>query len=294
MRFFPAAAAALAAALALAGHPGPAHAWKSGTRGSNATSFASWRGTPLGVAVGWAPFDSWTGMLNYMSSSNPRALKSRSANVSIGLGLFPKGGSLSACAAGQYDANFRTIGSRLAANGVGDAELRLGWEPGSADWPWHAVNRPADQWRACFVRAARALKGSGPNLRIAWHYNKKGSKGAGASNLWDGAVSAVVTNIGVSHYDDNEARFGTETHDGQPWGLRAWLSFARARGKKLEMAEWGVGRRGDNPGYVEGMHRFFRDAGDGIAHEGYFNSGCCTLYPSTSKPNSAKRYRELF
>jgi hypothetical protein len=176
---------------------------------------------------------------------------------------------------------------------VGDAELRLGWEPGSKDRPWHAVGRPAEQWRACFVRAAKALKGAAPNLRIAWHVNKKPSH-VDFRTLWDDAVSGVVTNIGVSHYDDAYDRFGTETIDGSPWGLRAWLAFVRSKGKKLEMAEWGVGRAGDNPEYIQNMHDFFHEAGDTIAHEGYFNAGCCTLYPSTTKPKSAARYRELF
>jgi hypothetical protein len=106
MRFFP-AAAALAAALALAGQADPAGAgatWKSGTRGSDASSFASWRGTALGVAVGWAPWSSWDALLNYFSSSNPRALRSKNPNVSIAVGLFPVGGSLSACASGSYTA----------------------------------------------------------------------------------------------------------------------------------------------------------------------------------------------
>jgi hypothetical protein len=124
--------------------------------------------------------------------------------------------------------------------------------------------------------------------------NKKGSKGGGVTRLWDGKVSAVVTNIGVSHYDDDYARFGTELSRGEPWGLRAWLAFAQARGKKLEMAEWGVGRRGDRPEYVQQMHDFFHFAGAGIAHEGYFNAANKRLYPTTDLPKSAAKYRELF
>jgi hypothetical protein len=267
--------------------------WKSGTRGGNMTEFATWRGTPLGVAVGWAPWNTWSNMLSYFSSTNPKSLRSKHPNVSIALGLFPTGSSLSACAAGQYDGNFKTIGSRLASSGVGDAEIRLGWEPGSTDRPWHAVNRPAEQWRSCFVSAARALKSAAPNLRIAWHMNKKGSKGT-VSDLWDSNVSSVVTNIGVSHYDDDHARFGTELSDGEPWGLRAWLKYARDRGKKLEMTEWGVGRRGDRPEYVHQMHDFFHFAGARLAHEGYFNSGNKQLYPTTNLPRSAAKYRELF
>ena len=57
--------------------------WRSGTSGGEATGFASWRGAPLELATGFAPFDNWTGMLNYMSGNNPRTLRARSANVSM-------------------------------------------------------------------------------------------------------------------------------------------------------------------------------------------------------------------
>jgi hypothetical protein len=295
-RLAAAAAAAAVVVLAFVGSDATAHnvGWKSGTRGGNATSFASWRGTSLNVAVGWAPWSDWSGMLSYFSSSNPRALRAAHANVSIAVGLFPKnGGNLADCAAGKYAANHKSIGSRLVANGVGDAELRLGWEPNSRDKPWTAAGKPPEQWKACFANAARALKGAGPNLRIAWHMNKKAPR-VDVNTIWPAEVASLITNIGVSHYDDEYARFGTETHNNSPWGLRAWLAFARGKGKKLELAEWGVGRRGDRPEYIQGMHDFLHDAGDGIAHEGYFNAGCCTLYPSTNKPRSAARYRELF
>jgi hypothetical protein len=266
-------------------------AWKSGVSGANGTGFASWRGASLGLATGWAPWNNWSSMIGYMSSSNPRALKARSSNVSIGLGLFPKsGGNLADCAANRYAANHRSIGSRLAANGVGDAELRLGWEASNASYPWTAVGHSAEQWKACFTNAAKAIKSGGPNLRIAWHMAKKGK--INPKNIYpDGAP---ITNIGVSHFDDDQARFGMETADGGPWGLRAWLAFARSKGKKLELAEWGVGRRGDNAAYIENMYEFFRDAGSSLAHEGYLNGREHQLYSSTRVPRSSARYRQLF
>jgi hypothetical protein len=265
--------------------------WKSGSNGYNASSFAAWRGSPLGLIVGWAPYGDWNSMLGYFRDNNARALKSRSSNVSIGLGLFPtRGGNLADCAAGRYVANHRSIGSRLTANGVGDAEIRLGWEATNKSFPWTAVGKSATQWKACFTKAAEALKAGAPNLRIAWHMAKKGKMKA--TDIWpDGAP---ITNIGISHYDDEEARFGMETENGSPVGLRAWLAFAKKKGKKLELAEWGVGRRGDNPDYVAKMHDFFREAGSSLAHEGYLNGNGHELYSPTKHTKSSARYRELF
>ncbi len=265
--------------------------WKSGTNDRNASDFARWRGSPLGLATGWAPWNNWNGMLSYMKGGGPARLKARNANVSIGLGLFPKtGGNLADCAAGRYASMFRTMGSSLAAKGVGDAEIRLGWEASNAGYPWTAVGKSATQWKACFTSAARALKTGSPRLRIAWHMAKKGK--INVNTIWpDGAP---ITNIGVSHYDDPWARFGMETKNGSPVGLRAWLAFAKKKGKKLELAEWGVGRRGDNPAYIQNMYDFFRAAGSDLAHEGYLNGNGHELLAPTRWPKSSARYRELF
>lgn len=230
-------------------------------------------------------------MLSYMSGTNPRTLRSMSSNISIGVGLFPKsGGNLADCAANKYAANHRSIGRRLAANGAGNAEVRLGWEANNSSYPWTAVGHSAEQWKACFTNAAKAIKSGGPGLRIAWHMAKKGR--VNVNSLWP--AEAPITNIGVSHYDDGQARFGNETADGSPWGLRAWLAFAKSKGKQLEMAEWGVGRKGDNPSYIQNMYAFFRDAGGALAHEGYLNGREHQLFSATRVPKSSAQYRSLF
>ena len=271
--------------------------WKSGVGSGDANGFAAWRGRPLGLATGWAPWDNWANMLNYMKGGNPGNLKSRSTNVSIGLGLFPQsGGSLADCAAGAYAGNHRDIGQALAAK-IADAEVRLGWEANNSSYPWTAVGKPADQWKACFVNAATAIKAGGPSLRIAWHMAKKGK--INVYTIYPDQDDALITNIGVSHFDDAEARFGFETADGSPSGspvgLKAWADLACAKKhKQLEMAEWGDGRRGDNPAYIERMYRFFSEAGSCLAHEGYLNGREHQLYPTTNLPNSARAYQRLF
>jgi hypothetical protein len=156
--------------------------------------------------------------------------------------------------------------------------------------PSTASTTESEQWKACFTRVANAMKAAGPNLRICWSMAKKGR--IDVRTIWpDGAP---ITNICLSHYDDAYDRFGTETYLGGPWGLRAWLSFARGKGRKLAFGEWGVGRAGDNPQYIQDMHDFLVEAGDGIAHEAYFNTGDKQLYPVGENPKSSALYRELF
>ena len=105
---------------------------------------------------------------------------------------------------------------------------------------------------------------------------------------------APITNIGVSHYDDAEARFGDETYKGGPWGLRAWVAFARSKGKKFAIGEWGVGRVGDKPLYIQQMHDFLQENSADIAHEAYFNTSKYQLYPVGPNPKSSELYRQLF
>ena len=74
---------------------------------------------------------------------------------------------------------------------------------------------------------------------------------------------------------------------------RGW-PFAKSKGKRLQLSEWGGGRDGDSPGYIDNMYAFFRDDGGSLAHEGYFNSRECQLYAPTKIPETSARYRQLF
>jgi hypothetical protein len=287
--------------LALGATAASAHnaGWKSGvmrTAVAEPQAFANWRGTPLGVAIGWIQWrdGGWKRMYEYASGNDIRVLRRASANVSLGQPLFPTGGSVWACAHNQYDANHREVARRLVANGVGNAEIRLGWE-GNGDWfPWAAAGTDPANWRACFVNAARAFKSVSSNFRIAWSMSKKGR--LDVRKLWPAGNADLISNICLSVYADPWVRWGQETYEGGPYGLRAWLDFAKAKGKKLCIGEWGVGLHGDDPAFVQKMHDFLTYAmtTGAFAHEGYWNNAKGRLYPTTSVPKSAALYRQLF
>ena len=203
--------------------------------------------------------------------------------------LFPNGGNRTACAKGDYDDEQREVARRLNANGVGDAEIRLGWEA-SGDWyAWTAVGKSATDWKNCFTHVAKAMKAQAPKLRIAWHMAKKGK--IDVRTIYP--AGAPITNIGVSHYDDAEDRFGLETYKGGP-GLESLVPIRGSKGKKFEISEWGVGRSGDNPQYIQDMYNFLQWAGNSIAHEAYFNTSKYQLYPIGPNPKSSALYQKLF
>ena len=103
-----------------------------------------------------------------------------------------------------------------------------------------------------------------------------------------------IINARVSHYDDAQHRFGHETYLGGPWGLQAWADFAHGKGKMFCLAEWGVGRAGDNPAYIQQMHDFLERNQGIVAHEAYFNTSKYRLYPVGSLPESSALYQQLF
>ena len=176
---------------------------------------------------------------------------------------------------------------RLALNGLGGIQIRLGWEA-NGDWfPWTAVGKSAEEWKQCYTRVALAMKSTAPELSFCWSMGKKGRIDVRTIFPDEAPISAIC----LSHYDDPYDRFGYETHNGGPWGLRAWLDLARAKGVKLALGEWGVGRAGDNPQYIQDMHDFLVEAGDTIAYESYFNTGVYPLFPADQNQSRARSIR---
>ena len=191
--------------VALTGSAALAHntGWKSGVRNNSATTgFASWRGTGLGVVSGWIDWkNGWSGHVQLRQRQQPplapvqvvqRELRPRplSRPAATCRPVLPAATTMS-----------RERRRRLVANGVGDAEIRLGWEA-SGDWfPWSAAGKPAEQWKACFTRC-----GQGDEVRDGQqppHRLVHGEEGAGRRpHHLPRRRSSLITNIGISHYDD--------------------------------------------------------------------------------------------
>lgn len=62
-------------------------------------------------------------------------------------------------------------------------------------------------------------------------------------------------------------------------GLRYWAKFAKSKGKRLSVPEWGLypgyawkgNGGGDNANYMKKMFSFFRENRGNLAYEAYFN-----------------------
>jgi beta-mannanase len=206
--------------------------------------------------------------------------------------------SLSQVAAGAYDAYFTNFAKNLAALGRGNADLRLGWEFNGNWQPWSAYNPTT--FVAAFRHVAKGLKQLLPSATIDWNGNWGGSQCGHDpfTELYPG--DDVVDVIGVDTYDGGWVPALTSTQFASwrtsKYGLQAWLDFAKARGKKLAVPEWGLvsGQEGDNVAFVDGMYAFFQANAASLAFESYFNHGSRALYDPVSMPKASAEYRALW
>lgn len=253
-------------------------AWHSGVFSHDAqqtTQFAQARGRPVDVLAVFPTRDSWATILQDWWMSPTAVPEGFTGTLAVGVPLFPGDGSLAAAASGADDARWEELG-RLIASRYPDAWVRPGWEMNIPNWPWAATPENVSEYKAAFRRAATALRRGGPGLRIVFNPNE----GRGAS-LPDARLAYpgddVVDVIGIDAYDWYPAydSGGWEEHRTKDQGWDFWANFARARGKKFAVPEWGVmtgsdASGGDNPTYIRSVLEWMGDNADIMAFDAYF------------------------
>jgi hypothetical protein len=286
---------------------------------SVAGAYAAWRGGRRpDVNVVFVPGDSWTVMENRPKGSYFRSKVGLSAQLVVSLPMMPATAPKrhAACARGEFDGHFRTIGAALQAAGAGRAVLRLGWEynRGSGSHAWGidtAEEIPA--YVACFRREVAALKSAAPGLTIEWTNGRYTRMAVSPTRAYPG--DDVVDIVGIHYYDNPQYprqstqaewdRQSTMTYAGGPMGIATWVAWASDRGKKLAVSEWGVwgvegftgsvDTKGDDPVYVQNMYDFFDAHADAIAYENYYGRPALhRLFPTTVFPRSSALYRRLW
>ncbi|MEK0084338.1 glycoside hydrolase family 26 protein [Benzoatithermus flavus] len=291
--------------------------WASGASSVD-SAFEAWRGRRLDVKTGflairhgWAEFTQ-VGFVRGLTRSGARAV--------LGVGLVPERarGQLGACANGAFDTYIRRVGQGLVSAGADDAILRLGWEANRmGDFPWGVLG-DGSSYKNCFRRWVQVLR-SVPGQSFVFDFNMgaRGNLPYSQDNIYPGAEYVDV--IGTQRYDrcpavrsdaDWNALYDVRQGNGNPVGLGAWLAWAKAKGKRFSVPEWGVSNHHpslhcpdngfDNPFFIEKMYRFFRANAAVMAYESYFNGdsqayrGAYKIFPSGRNPRAAARYRELW
>ena len=281
--------------------------WASGAWGENEPSgvreWAAWRGRPVDVATWWVDRSSWGGMTDFSAIADAGF-----DTYSVGIPPFPEdsGGSLKACAAGDYDRHWADIGRAISAAGLQNKiVVRLGWEF-DGDWYEWSARDPA-AFAQCWRQAVSAAESVAPGIRWAWNVSR-GPNHIPADSTRAYPGDQYVDTIGVDSSDfyppATDERSWNEHLNGE-FGLNYWLGFARRHHKSLSIPEWG-GVSGtqeeaghDNPFYIRKMHGFFAQNAEWIGYESYFDTTegywrSELMNSGSDLPRASATYRQLW
>ena len=260
-----------------------------GTSVDGVDEFAAWLGGSVDYALDFSARKTWADIADpqYMLDE----WRNSEYRMVYAVALLPtdEPGSMRAGAQGRYDKHFRRLARNLVAAGQKDAILRLGWEFNLNTWPWSTGNEQAfiRYWRHV-VTAMRSVPGQ--RFQFDWNVNV-GDTAHDAYRYYPGPK--YVDYVGVDVYDvswtpetypyDHDCSDACQLarrqvvwdrlHGGR-YGLLYWADFARARGKRMSLPEWGLWRRpdghggGDNAYFIEQMHAFVDDPRNRVAYQG--------------------------
>lgn len=291
--------------------------WASGANGGMA-ELESHRGRRLDFRTMYVSIDNWTNMIR--DTAYARKLAAQGSNIVVGMGMLTQThrGQHSQCGSGSFDSYIRSYGAGLVNAGEPDAILRLGWEANRmGSFPW-AVTGNGSSYKACFRRWVSILRSvPGQRFTIDWNMGQKGTFPYHVDQMYPG--NDVVNVIGVQNYDrcapvrteaDWNKKINATSKAGSPNGIGSWLKYAKGKGKRLSLPEWGIGGPRDicgqpgidNPFFLQKMHNWLRQNAGSIAYEAYFNShgsssaskGSHKLAPASHNPKSAEIYRSLW
>ncbi len=289
-------------------------------------AFDNWRGRTSGVALQFISFHYFTkDYVDFLQApaltANLAAFKAAGLTNIFSIPLVKKAdaGKFAYVAAGNIDAPHQAIATRLRQiMGSGRIYIRLGWESDHG-YPWSislhgGVGQPDPAIPADYIAAWRRIaliyKSKLPGAVMVWNTLKD------PPINWAGYYPGddVVGLISIDLYDngaggfftsDNAAwkTFGLGSYDaatGRVRGMKGVLDFARSRGKKIGLDEWGATNNtlratdGANNGFfAPAVFKFLNDNKKYVEYESYFNLGGGQrhqIYPRVSynaKPSKA-------
>jgi hypothetical protein len=282
------------------GLPWPSGVFLPNGTPAGAAAFAAWRKRPLDVVGVQGPQSTWA------SLTDPawlyRRWEGKPYTMVFSVAMLPldvPGVSIRACAQGSYNARWKKFGKVINSYGLGSSIIRLGWEFNGKWELWAATNPTA--WAECWRQIVTSAWSTAPRLRWDWAVNRGLSSAlANPGQAYPG--NHYVNMIGIDSYDWWPAASspgGWTMQLAGPQGLKYWLAFAKAHGKKLSVPEWGNMRYGessggDDPAYVKDMRAFFVANAPYIGFETVFQGPRASYDGGYLMPRAANAYKVGF
>lgn len=258
-----------------------------GTQGMDSLrQFEAYRGEPLDAVLTYGHQSGY----GYLADNDwpVSAYNDFPGKLVYSLPLIPsdRSGSLASIAAGNEDWVWQRVARQLADNGRGDSIIRVGWEFNIPESPWYTTASDAPVWRAAFRRVVQTMRPIVPDAKFEFGFNCGNSMIGSDDRLAPLTLGYpgddVVDIVGCDGYDwwqtgsTNEAEFVQALRPATSTGFGDVADFARAHGKLIAFAEWGLTGdsphgHGDNPFYLQRMFAWFTENRDILAVECYFD-----------------------
>ncbi len=196
-------------------------------------------------------------------------------------------GLLKRGAEGEFDRHFRRLAERLVELRLPDTIIVLGWEMNGTTYT-HRCGPAPENWKRYWNRIVTTMRAvPGQKFKFDWTPNR-GRDAIPWTECYPG--DGTVDIIGMDAYDQPRGLSFAEQVK-EPYGLRAHVEFAKAHGKPISYAEWGLFHNGDNPEYMKGMLAWMD------RHKPLYNTltDYCPhgVWQCTANPRSSVVYRAL-
>ncbi|WP_286256488.1 glycoside hydrolase family 26 protein [Streptomyces graminofaciens] len=152
-------------------------------------------------------------------------------------------------AEGEFDHHFRTLAERLVELKLPDTVIVLGWEMNGITYT-HRCGPDPESWKKYWNRIVTTMRSvPGQKFTFDWTPNR-GRDAIPWPRCYPGDDTVDI--IGMDSYDQPRG-LPFDKQVTEPYGLQAHVDFAKAHGKPISYAEWGLFHNGDNAEYMRGM-----------------------------------------
>ncbi|MDO5629521.1 MAG: glycosyl hydrolase, partial [Mobilicoccus sp.] len=277
--------------------------WDSGVypmnRANEVTAWENNRGRKVDVITVFPSRESWNSMHSTWYMDNQRIPNGFQGTLDVGVPLWPNNGNLATARNGGYNADWERMAREISAK-YPDAYIRLGWEMNLPGWAHAAYPNTANDWKQAYRHAVNSIRKGGPELRIAWVPNA----GRGQTGTEDARMfypgDEYVDYIGINSYDwwpGYTTDANIRQHRDGAYGWNFWLNFAKERGKKFVVPEWGIAPAnsasgGDNPRYINFVYNWMLENKEHIAYESYFQETMAYIRSDLFTGNSPRASAE--